>query len=1224
LVHLTARFAWHDNKWNGTVCKEPTKNIYCRGNYSLLSPRIQRRIRLDIEEAHKKEEIGEIIKREGYLPPCYWCINAFGETKGKIADPHPFSDISTYQSRFARVPPLEDDLGKYSAFTWYFRLGFSDFEDEQYAPREELNSRVKQYQENLDVGETIVFCYANYSNPVSGNDYRYLLIGVGILSDIQFPKEYDIPNDVMDSVSAPQRMRNFPKLAWQFRIGLDKDSCFIMPYQEYLDYIYSLPVDERSDKWEELNDIAAVIKDKTIIPHFKYVSRHLPHDKAIYLLYTIKQKIERMKKHGIVDYTEVANIESKVDKLLSKAWSIRGRYPGFKNIIYQFLKHDFGQKTEDVASLLTNTIVKEYESIDNFLKKKAKKSPSENAEIVKKAYRLVSDNLDKITFLSQFDFTRKQFENVLQLLREIGIETAKRNPYLIVERYYFDQTDECRLEDSDYGIALYQFDIALIPDLNFVGWSTDYDSQSPERLRAVIREILTDTALTEGSTYLTRSDILKHIEDYPLYYINDKLKVDIDKLLSYEQTRTFKDLFLIQQQIGKDDAIYQLKALREIENIIETFLDKMYVKTYALTDEDRSALRKTVEDEKKLYGKRLLEDERHRLYNNVFKSGFFVLTGKAGSGKTSAVVNIVSKLLADKKYPIYVFTPTGKANLVIKKRLTDRNIRLGNQIRVSTIHRFLFTALFETGYTKQFGEVHELRNQVEKMLNGKVDLIFGFKELSKKWQFNPRAIIIDECSMVDELVLALLFCFINYSSLEHLIIVGDERQLPPIGIGKPLVDIIYNSKKRGLEDKTIRLESSLRFESNSSLGLLSEQFGGDDLPFPSEISEALNATGGNLKVQYFSCNNIDSQFKDILCGIGSVNKEEDIFEMFGDIFEEKGGIDLDRVQIITPRRVGDFSSEDLNLRVISKGNFSASPRTKLICEENLYHDIYQKGIKKRVLGLANGSIGYVIDRNEIYFDDLEDLKQDYGEEAIQSLIYRIRSEIHTTSKIERKINLGYSITIHKSQGSDFEYVLLVIPEKSSFITKELLYTAFTRAREKLFLLVHEGLKDDLPFILSQSYENSTLTKRNTMLFGYKTSAFKPYAFTKKNGEVIEVGSKIELIMAKALDDNDIKYVYEPEDFYQEYRIWPDFKVLLDERQYYIEHLGDMEHISYRERWNKKWQKYQQLGITDIVITTAESKDKSDVNANMKKLIGDMRTGSLKSTKGCPSNHHYEI
>lgn len=51
--HLSIRMAWHDNKWNGTICHNPTNNVYCRGNYSLLSSRIQRRINLDLVNQNK-------------------------------------------------------------------------------------------------------------------------------------------------------------------------------------------------------------------------------------------------------------------------------------------------------------------------------------------------------------------------------------------------------------------------------------------------------------------------------------------------------------------------------------------------------------------------------------------------------------------------------------------------------------------------------------------------------------------------------------------------------------------------------------------------------------------------------------------------------------------------------------------------------------------------------------------------------------------------------------------------------------------------------------------------------------------------------------------------------------------------------------------------------------------------------------------------------------------
>ena len=116
--HVSVRFAWHDNKWNGTICDSPKENVYCIGNYSLLSPRIQRRVRKDIEEAFKGKPISELVRKTKYLPPCYWSINAQGKDSLSIEDPHPFADTKSWGSKFSKsVPPLKDTLQSFSVFT---------------------------------------------------------------------------------------------------------------------------------------------------------------------------------------------------------------------------------------------------------------------------------------------------------------------------------------------------------------------------------------------------------------------------------------------------------------------------------------------------------------------------------------------------------------------------------------------------------------------------------------------------------------------------------------------------------------------------------------------------------------------------------------------------------------------------------------------------------------------------------------------------------------------------------------------------------------------------------------------------------------------------------------------------------------------------------------------------------------------------------------------------
>jgi exodeoxyribonuclease V alpha subunit len=79
-----------------------------------------------------------------------------------------------------------------------------------------------------------VFFYANCSNPVTGDNYKYLLLGAGLLRGVSKPKEYNIPKNLLQDVRAKPRMKNFPTIVWQFQIILDSDSVFVLPYHEYL------------------------------------------------------------------------------------------------------------------------------------------------------------------------------------------------------------------------------------------------------------------------------------------------------------------------------------------------------------------------------------------------------------------------------------------------------------------------------------------------------------------------------------------------------------------------------------------------------------------------------------------------------------------------------------------------------------------------------------------------------------------------------------------------------------------------------------------------------------------------------------------------------------------------------------------------------------------------------------------------------------------------------
>ena len=270
--------------------------------------------------------------------------------------------------------------------------------------------------------------------------------------------------------------------------------------------------------------------------------------------------------------------------------------------------------------------------------------------------------------------------------------------------------------------------------------------------------------------------------------------------------------------------------MREIEGIIEDFIGKMLKKTYSV---DTKIIEDLISKELESFKDKLqcLDiNERRRLYTNSLKKGLFIISGKAGSGKTQAVINLITKFLENRTLPVFVFTPTGKANLVIRNRLKKLNLHKMSNIRVSTIHRFLYRALsdYYMGFSTRRVEIARLRSMIKDLLDGKLEILDEFRKLAKGWSFNPRVVIIDEASMVDEILLAVLFSMINPETLEHLILVGDERQLPPIGVGRPFVDLISYLKQKGLETNLIHLKSNLRFDPSTSLGIFSDLFSGEE------------------------------------------------------------------------------------------------------------------------------------------------------------------------------------------------------------------------------------------------------------------------------------------------------------------------------------------------------------------------------------------------------------
>ena len=287
--HLTVRLAWQDSAWNGRICEDPAANVYCVGEHSLLSERI--RSRRDVEIEGREGSPGSIPNAEllgDYLPPCFWSINAFSPHALTVVHDNPAAKL---------FPIINEQLPAYSVFSWPFKLTFVTNADEKrnygkYYPDRIFESRIQKFQSHLLEKKSLVFLYCNYSNPVSGEDDQFLLVGCAFLKE-KGPFQYFKPTKQQLQTKRSERdQQNFPTLNWALRYSLDIEQSGVrIPYQEYLREVNK----PGGISKELLDEIKVTITEPELREGFTYVARHVDDDQAIYLLMKLRKSILKVK-----------------------------------------------------------------------------------------------------------------------------------------------------------------------------------------------------------------------------------------------------------------------------------------------------------------------------------------------------------------------------------------------------------------------------------------------------------------------------------------------------------------------------------------------------------------------------------------------------------------------------------------------------------------------------------------------------------------------------------------------------------------------------------------------------------------------------------------------------------------------------------------------------------------------------------------------------------------
>ena len=183
------------------------------------------------------------------------------------------------------------------------------------------------------------------------------------------------------------------------------------------------------------------------------------------------------------------------------------------------------------------------------------------------------------------------------------------------------------------------------------------------------------------------------------------------------------------------------------------------------------------------------------------------------------------------------------------------------------------------------------------------------------------------------------------------------------------------------------------------------------------------------------------------------------------------------------------------------------------------------------------------------------------------------------------LELAYALTVHKAQGSEFEVVFLVLPRSPLMLTRELLYTALTRQKQKVVVL-HQGSATDLQRLSAEQY-SATFT-RLTNLFGPPRpvavgSTFLEDRLIHRTSRGEAVRSKSEVIIANLLHAKGIDYHYEHPLELGGVVKYPDFTIEDDDIgvTYHWEHCGLLHDPAYRRRWEEKQLWYRDHGIESI-------------------------------------------
>lgn len=546
------------------------------------------------------------------------------------------------------------------------------------------------------------------------------------------------------------------------------------------------------------------------------------------------------------------------------------------------------------------------------------------------------------------------YETIL-ILTELGFSTKDA---MIVYNFYKNKTKNI-IDTNIYQIIEDIYNMTF-KKIDAIALKSGLEKDAPIRVEASIIYIMNELSNAYGHSYYFKEEIAS--------YLQRVLGVNITEELFLSSLENLEKNLLI---VKREDRYY-LKEMYESETLI-TKRFRMLSREEDIVIKDIDSKIKELEN---LFGITYNEQQFLAIKNSLLKQ-FLIITGGPGTGKTTIMKGVtelyrtVNKLSYEQlQEKIALLAPTGRA----AKRMSESTL-----LRASTIHRFL----------KWQKETNKF--QVNEYNKSRVEFV-----------------IIDEASMIDTYLMASLLKGISANC--KILLVGDDHQLPSVGPGQVLHDLIESNSLQKVE-----LTELYRQGKDSNILTLAYDIR------QGEVNEEVFNVGDDLTFIKATPDQVVDNVLEITDTYQDLSYKE--FQILCPMYKTIAGID------------------EINRHVQNKVN----PKTKNKKELQYGDVIFRENDK--VLQLTN-----MPDEN-VYNGDIGIIKEIKTAPKKEIIIDFDGNIVKYTPSNFNNFRLAYAISIHKAQGSEFDVVIIpIVRNFNKMLYRKLIYTAITRSKKKLYLI----------------------------------------------------------------------------------------------------------------------------------------------------------------------------